>query len=102
MILPSYDPNVLPAIREMYSKDPTVFGVDPLHLQGMLKDEGYLDYWPTLADIGAALDVLAIERGRGDAIDLRWNVLANVTSFTSWGQTDLTFANLNDPYSSLS
>ena len=32
-------------------------------LQGMLKDEGYLDYWPSLIAIGTALDSLAIERG---------------------------------------
>ena len=63
MRLPDNDPNVLPALREMHSLDPRVLELDELMLQGMLKDEGYLDYWPSLTAIGAALDSLAIERG---------------------------------------
>jgi hypothetical protein len=63
MRLPDYDPNVLPALREMHSLDPGVLELDELILQGMLKDEGYFDYWPSLTAIGAALDSLAIERG---------------------------------------
>ncbi len=47
--------------------DPTVLETDEIALQGMLVDEGYLNYWPTLVDIGAALEALAIERGLGDA-----------------------------------
>ena len=63
MRLPDFDPNVLPALREMHSLDPGVLELDELMLQGRLKDEGYLDYWPSLTLIGAALDSLAIERG---------------------------------------
>jgi hypothetical protein len=63
--LSAFEPEVLPALRDIHSKDPSVLEVDPLYLQGLLKDEGYLDYWPCLANIGAAigaaLDVLAIE-----------------------------------------
>ena len=63
MRLPEFDPNVLPALREIHSLDPGVLELDELLLQGMLKDEGYLPYWPSLTAIGAALDSLAIERG---------------------------------------
>jgi hypothetical protein len=59
--LSAFEPEVLPALRDTHLKDPSVLEVDPLYLQGLLKDEGYLDYWPCLANIGAALDVLAIE-----------------------------------------
>jgi hypothetical protein len=67
MRLPGYDAFVLPALRDMHSMDPTVLETDEIALQGMLVDEGYLNYWPTLVDIGAALEALAIERGLGDA-----------------------------------
>ena len=59
--LPEYDPNVLLALREMHSHDPSVFTGDPLYLEGMLKDEGYLDYWPSLVTIGASIELLEIE-----------------------------------------
>ena len=67
MILPEHDFNVLPAVREMHSRDPTVLEVDPLCLQRLLKDEGYLPYRPTSADIGAALEAPTLERGAGEA-----------------------------------
>ncbi len=40
-------------MREMYHKDRTVLEVDPLHLSGMLKDEGYFNYYASLVSIGA-------------------------------------------------
>ncbi len=57
-VLPVHNAEVLPTVRELYFKDRTVLEVEPLHLSGMLKDEGYLDYYPTLAAVGAAQDAL--------------------------------------------
>ena len=56
--LPRYDLEVLPAARETYFKDRTVLEVDPLHLSGRLKDEGYLDHYPTFSAMGGAQDAL--------------------------------------------
>ena len=66
MILPKYRPDVLPGIRKMRNHDPTVFEVNPLYLQGSLKDEGYLPYWTSLSDVGTACNALAVEQ-RGPA-----------------------------------
>lgn len=57
----TYDPNVLPAGREMHSHDPSVLETEELARQGTLVDEGYLDYWPSLVERGAVFDSLTIE-----------------------------------------
>jgi len=41
----------------MYYRDRYVLEVDPFNLSGMLHDEGYLDYYPTLSTEGAAQDL---------------------------------------------
>jgi hypothetical protein len=66
-MLPEHDANVLPAVREAHSGDPTSLEVDPLCLQRLRKAEGYLTYRPPLTDIGAALEALTIERSKGEA-----------------------------------
>jgi hypothetical protein len=53
-----HDAEVLPTMRELYFKSRTVSEVEPLHLSGILKDEGYLDCYPMLADVGAAQGAL--------------------------------------------
>jgi hypothetical protein len=70
MRFPTYDPHVLPAVREMHSHDPSVLETDELARQGTLVDEGYLDYWPSLLERGAVLDALAIEWDGGSGMTL--------------------------------
>ena len=54
--------DVLPALRDMHSMDLSILETHELYLQGMLFDKGYLNYWPSLVEIGVALEVLALER----------------------------------------
>ncbi len=63
--LPAFDFEVLPAVRGIYYRDRGVLAVDPLHLAGILRNEGSLDYLPTLSALGAAQDaLLEAERAR--------------------------------------
>jgi hypothetical protein len=56
--LPICDPNVFPAVREMYYRDRIVLGADPWYLFQEFYEEGYLPYLPTLSNVGAAQDAL--------------------------------------------
>jgi hypothetical protein len=59
---PSFDPHVLEAIRDTHSKDPTIFEVGPLNIHGVLVDEGYFESCPSLAEVGATVACLEVER----------------------------------------
>lgn len=56
--IPINDPEVFPAVRDLYYRDRSVLEVDPLQLSGILKVRSYLDYYPSLSAVGAAQDLL--------------------------------------------
>ena len=58
-----YDPDVLPMLREMRSKDPGVLDLPEEVLQALILDE--LGRMPQLIEVANAVDILISERGMG-------------------------------------
>jgi len=58
-----YDPDVLPMLREMHSKDPGVLDRPEEVLQALILDE--LGRMPQLLEVATAVDILISERRMG-------------------------------------
>jgi hypothetical protein len=55
------DPDVLPALRDLFSQHPAFQELDVCELVGWLRDRGYMSRRATEAEVEAALQALIVE-----------------------------------------
>lgn len=61
MRLYAHDPEVLPAMRELLSRVPSLNGLDARDIVDELCAQGYMSYRPNEAAVEAALEALEVE-----------------------------------------